>query len=333
MSSSRVLRLVLLFACVLAAGAAHAAVSCAEPYQVGHRLLRVGKTAVALWYPTVTPGRAHRYADGLVGDVAPGAVPLTGCGPFPLVVFSHGLGGCGIQSVFFTESLARRGYVVAAPDHADALFCTSDGSRPAKPQSAPPPLLDPGTWTAASYADRRFDVTAVLDTLLGERPWNALVAADRIGIAGHSLGGYTALAMTGAWPAWHDPRLRAALLFSPYALPLSLRGDLRAVRVPVMYQGADLDFFVTPFVEGPQGAYAVAHAPKYYAKLRAGHHFIWTNLLCAGIATVARCMAARPEAGLIVSYGVAFLDQYLKGRPQALLSSSASGLSGFAREP
>jgi len=38
----------------------------------------------------------------------------------PLVLFSHGLGGCALQTIFFTEELARHGYVVAAPDHADA---------------------------------------------------------------------------------------------------------------------------------------------------------------------------------------------------------------------
>ena len=39
---------------------------------------------------------------------------------WPLILFSHGLDGCGAQSKFLTEALAAHGYIVAAPDHADA---------------------------------------------------------------------------------------------------------------------------------------------------------------------------------------------------------------------
>ncbi|MCC6194822.1 MAG: alpha/beta hydrolase fold domain-containing protein, partial [Burkholderiales bacterium] len=222
-----------------------AASPCAAPFNVGYRVVRVGRLTAALWYPTLASERSTVYADGMPSTLAPGAPPLVSCGGFPLVVFSHGLGGCGIQSAFFTETLARHGYVVVAPDHADASFCSTDGSRPARPQTAPPPLLDPGAWNAGSYIDRRDDVRNVLDAMLRDPALRDAIAPDRIGIAGHSLGGYVALAMTGAWKDWHDPRLRAALVFSPYSLPLQLRGDLRAIRVPLMYQGADLDLFVT----------------------------------------------------------------------------------------
>lgn len=307
--------------------------SCAAPFKVGYRVVRFGRLTAALWYPTLANERSVAYADGMRGDVARDAPPLVSCGGFPLVVFSHGLGGCGIQSVFFTEALARRGYVVVAPDHADALYCSIDGSRPARPQSVPPPLLDPGSWNAGSYIERRDDVRSALDAMLRDPAFRDAIAPDRIGIAGHSLGGYVALAMAGGWKDWRDPRLRAALVFSPYSLPLSLRGDLRAIRVPLMYQGADLDLFVTPFIEGPQGAYAAANAPKYFAKLRGGHHFAWTNLQCAGIAGVAECARQRPEVALIERYGIAFFEEHLKGRPQPLLRGPAPELSAYLRDP
>ena len=38
-------------------------------------------------------------------------------GPYPLIVFSHGNGGLGVQSFFLTEYLASHGYVVVCPDH------------------------------------------------------------------------------------------------------------------------------------------------------------------------------------------------------------------------
>jgi hypothetical protein len=43
--------------------------------------------------------------------------PLAEDGPFPLIVFSHGNGGLGVQSFFLTEFLASHGYIVVCPDH------------------------------------------------------------------------------------------------------------------------------------------------------------------------------------------------------------------------
>jgi len=307
---------------------------CAGPFRVGYRIVRFGTVTAAVWYPSGTAQRAHTYAPGVVGHVAPAGEPLARCGRFPLVVFSHGVGGCAIQSVFFTETLARRGYVVAAPEHRDALLCSLEGrGQAAAAPVSPPSVFDPASWSAASYAERRDDIRAILDAMPREAPWSGVVDADRIGIAGHSLGGYVALAMAGGWPEWHDPRLRAALLLSPYSLPLSMRGRLRAVRVPVMYQGADFDIGVTPFLEGPEGAYAQSNAPKYYAKLRGGHHFVWTNLQCAGTAHVAACLASRPEARLINDYGIGFLDQHLAGTPHRFLRLGNPALSDYRFEP
>src|SRR5258708_2777765 len=38
----------------------------------------------------------------------------------PIIVFSHGFGACGRQSIFLTQALAGAGYFVVAPQHADA---------------------------------------------------------------------------------------------------------------------------------------------------------------------------------------------------------------------
>ena len=169
----------------------------------------------------------------------------------------------------------------------------------------------------------------VLDAALSESAWTGVVRPDRVGIVGHSLGGYAALGMVGGWNAWKDSRIKAALLFSPYSLPFSIRNTLSAIRVPLMYQGADLDLGITTFVEGPKGAYAHSNAPKYFTKLRAGHHFIWTNLQCAGENSVAACLRMRPEAKLINAYGLAFLDYYLKGTAHPILWRAEPALSNY----
>jgi len=243
------------------------------------------------------------------------------------VVFSHGLGGCGTQSLFFTETLARQGYVVAAPDHADAV-CRVDGSGGVLTPEQEPSVFDPKAWADATYADRKDDVELVIARMT-VGVWAGISDPDRIGVAGHSLGGYTALGVSAGWPAWRDGRIKAALLFSPYSLPFSIQTTLGGVQVPLMYQGADGDIGITPFLEGPKGAYAQSNAPKYFVKLRGGNHFTWTNILCAGEKTVANCLVDKPDVQLINAYGMAFLDRYLKQQSNSLLSSDGSGLSEY----
>lgn len=46
-----------------------------------------------------------------------GPAPETG---YPIIVFSHGFGGCNTQSTFLMEALAQAGYLVLAPNHKDA---------------------------------------------------------------------------------------------------------------------------------------------------------------------------------------------------------------------
>jgi len=46
-----------------------------------------------------------------------GTAPANG---HPLILFSHGFGGCNTQSVFLMQALAKAGYLVLAPNHRDA---------------------------------------------------------------------------------------------------------------------------------------------------------------------------------------------------------------------
>ena len=89
-----------------------------------------GRTApVAVWYPAAQAGDQVFDYNEQVGDgtaYPEAAADRTGA-PYPLIVFSHGLGGCGYQSVFYVENLARAGYVVAAMDHKDAAMCAMEG--------------------------------------------------------------------------------------------------------------------------------------------------------------------------------------------------------------
>jgi hypothetical protein len=304
-------------------------------YRVGYQILHLpAGTDVALWYPTAAPEQDYAYGLVVHGSAAFAAAPLAGQ-RFPLVVFSHGLGGGATQSVFFTETLARHGYVVAAPNHHDAVFHLGGMTLPSGgflDGAAGAKFFEPQNWTPASYADRRDDVEHVLDYLLATPPYRDAIDPARIGGAGHSLGGYTIAALAGCWRQWHDPRLKAALLFSPYIDPFLVQQRLGFLRVPVMYQGAEWDLGITPTLGRAGGAYDSSNAPKYFLRLRTGSHLVWSNALGRG-RNVADTLAQKPEARLIDDYGIAFLDRYLKGLDRPILTQPNPDLAIYRHDP
>jgi hypothetical protein len=99
-----------------------------------------------------------------------------------------------------------------------------------------------------------------------------------------------------------------------------------------MYQGAQGDIGIIPFLEGPNGAYARSNPPKYFIKLRGGNHFTWTDSRCAKEKTVASCIADKPEAQLVNAYAFALLDTYLKGQDDPLLTGPGAGLATYPHQ-
>jgi predicted dienelactone hydrolase len=222
---------------------------------------------------------------------------------YPLILFSHGFTGCGTQSRFLTEALAQAGYFVIAPNHHDALCGEDEADLFAKLASTRPkePFGNPGLWSAATYQDRRDDVEAVLDAVLKDQVFpDVPIDAGCIGLAGHSLGGYTVLGLAGAWPSWRDPRVKAVLALSPFCTPYIKKGDLPHLRIPVMYQGGSMDVGITPTVRSHGGAYELTSAPKFFVDFSGAGHFAWTNL-------------NRTYQPVINNYALAFFDRYLKG--------------------
>ncbi|HML11849.1 MAG TPA: hypothetical protein VK456_01000, partial [Xanthobacteraceae bacterium] len=218
-------------------------------------------------------------------------------------------------------------YVVAAPDHADALLCHTALRPPSAQRPAQPNVFKPDTWNDTTFADRRKDMAEVIDALLASGEFRPAIDAQNIGAAGHSLGGYVVVGMAGGWPSWLDPRIRAVLALSPYVMPFQVRKTLGGVRVPLMYQGGTLDVGVTPFLKGDEGAYRVANPPAYFVELKDAGHFAWAN--CGSAHTTAACLAAKDNLRLVDEYAIAFFDRYLKQMPEPLLTRKNPALAAF----
>ncbi len=233
---------------------------------------------------------------------------------FPLVIFSHGFHGMAAQSEFLMRALADAGYLVVAPNHRDAF---GNGKLIGRPEA---PFSKGSKWNDATYKSRGEDIERLVAVLKSEPKYVDMIDWTKVALIGHSLGGYTSLALGGAWSSWKMPEVKAVIALSPYANPFIGKGNLHGMNVPVMYQCGTADVGVTPFLTAPNGVYSETNSPAYLVEFQGANHFTWTNL---------NKQISREK--LIDHYCISFLDKYLKGdtkaRPEEKLPGVAMLLS------
>jgi predicted dienelactone hydrolase len=257
------------------------------PYAVGLRTVTVTDTgdaarsfSVDVWYPVdpdATSGVAnaeYSFIPGLgytsersFADAPPAE------GPFPLVVYSHGSGGFRWVATFFTEFLASKGFVVAAPDHtgntAIDSFTGASVDSPTNANNRPDDITD--TIDAVLAASNDPD-----DVLAGR------VDDSRIGLTGHSFGGFTALASVSGHTnavgtTIPDPRITAVVVMAPYTLLLS-DDELAAVDVPTMMISAT-DDLTTPIATNTERPWElISGRPLVRIDITAAAHNSFTDL-------------------------------------------------------
>lgn len=162
--------------------------------------------------------------------------PPVGAPPFPLVLFSHNVGGCRNQSAYLMAALAQAGMVVAAPDHADQR-CGQEFT----PPSLPPDIVNPALWDDARYAGRRVQLRELHTALLADPTVGPLIDSTMLALVGYSLGGYTVLGLAGALPGAQSDGLRVVVALAPYLWPYVNGGTPEAVKIPVLIQAGDQD--------------------------------------------------------------------------------------------
>jgi predicted dienelactone hydrolase len=209
-----------------------------------------------------------------------GATPATGS--FPLVEFSHGVTATGPEYIPVVQAWVRAGYIVAAP-----TFPLTSG---------------PGAGIADVVnqpADVSFVITSM--TALGANPGDPLfghIAPDCTAIAGHSLGAITTLA-TVYDSCCVEPRARAAISLSGWALPIDGGNYTNAPPVPLLLVHGDQDTTI-PIAESQQ-AFAELHGFRWFVTMHgAGHVSIFTP----------------PWGHVLLDAVVAFLNYQLKGDPR-----------------
>jgi len=308
------------------------------PYRIGYRLLTIPQEGqeplvVALWYPTdAGPGKMTYQVIGsrMLSDATQDAAPARG--PFPLVIYSHGGGGCATMGAAHAEALAEDGLVVAGPDHHDE-FRVARSDQPSAPD--PKRALEWLQWARGvsagaptKVAHRPAEVRATIDYLLARNAdpgsdLKGLFDPEKIGVMGVSFGAWTTQAVAGFIPSFRDDRIKAAVPIA--GRPGRMAGGFENVKIPLMMIFGEqetivlLDAASGSKTEGMVRDYERAHAPKYLVGIKGARHLDFGG---AGVSqrehpggefSTAQIRAADPVIGTVNRYCLAFFRRYLLG--------------------
>ncbi|MDQ4096413.1 MAG: S9 family peptidase [Actinomycetota bacterium] len=229
-------------------------------------------------------------ATGAVGaEPVEGAAPATAGGPFPLIVFAHGSGGGITNSLGLLRTWAAAGYVVAAPTF--------------------PFAANPADISADDYPNQPADMSFVASEIIslsqsGGGLLRGLVDPERLGAAGHSLGGFTTLGLVGH-ACCEDARFKAAVVLAGRQEQFP-NGDFdHSARTPILFVHGDVDERVR-YADG-RVAYMHAPAPKFLLTILDGDH-----------GAPYQGPPERADVRVVRASTLDFFDLYLRGDRDAL---------------
>lgn len=205
---------------------------------------------------------------------------------FPLIVYSHGFGATAASAMPTLESLASHGYVVAAVD-----FPLSTTGLP-------------GGLDLLDYTNQPGDVSFVITQMLKldrshGSPVYHQIEVHRIGVAGHSLGAVTTLAVSYN-SCCRDSRIDAAVeMDGELNVPIGPTGQFAGTyfkghNPPLLVVNGTKDT-IGPYVIS-QAIYAEAPGPKYFLSLIGAPH---------------EGFAMEPWSPIVNNTIAAFFDRYL----------------------
>jgi predicted dienelactone hydrolase len=258
-------------------------------------------------YPAATQGPPSQL-DLFTIEATAGAPPSSGS--FPLIVVSHGTGGSLLTHHDSMSALARAGFVIASVEHPRDNFRD-----------------DSGFGTDLQLIGRAHHIVALIDGVLAHAKIGGMVDRSRIGMSGHSAGGYTALLVAGAVPNFAlmeeyrkavpfdfyraradkvsnfrrkpgldvvaDPRVRAIFVMAPALGYVFDRNGLSKVEIPVRLYRPSADELLPHPWDAERIATMLPRQPEYQVLQGAGH-FVFLAPCSAAFAARVPIICADP---------------------------------------
>lgn len=223
--------------------------------------------------------------------------------PAPLIIFSHGLSASRDDMNELAEHLTSHGFAVAVVEHPNSNTQHIDNLLRGLAQEVAEP---------SEFIDRPLDITYLLDELQKRNQSGQLqnhLDFQRIGVVGHSFGGYTALALIGAnldFENLHrtcsqtefnsnlanaslllqcsalqvsereenlrDDRIQAAFVFNSIGSALFGEQGMQQVDTPVFMVAGSEDWIAPPLIEQICPFTWLDNPHKYLALIQGGGH-------------------------------------------------------------
>ena len=251
---------------------------------------------------------------GVTTHAFDGAQPRNG--KYPLVILSPGFENPRMTLTGLATELASRGYVVALVGHTyeDSGETLANGQTPSCPICDGGPMAPAPDTIAAS---RALDVSFVLDQLThGNTAWPLahLIDKNKIGMAGHSIGGAAAVTTMLT-----DPRVQAGVNLDGGFFPVPVVGQIRR---PFLMLGKDSDHTVSGDDYSWPQTWAALYGYKKWLAVAGANHASFTDVpILAAEAGIPMPPGIDAVRGMVITreYVTAFFDQTLKGIHSNLL--------------
>lgn len=286
--------------------------------------------------------------------------------PSPVIVVSHGVAEDRETFAYLAQHLASYGFAVAIIEH--------PGSDAKKFQQYFSGLAGPPE--ANELLDRPLDVKFLLDDLQRRSESDANLKGrlnlQQVGAIGHSLGGYTVLALSGAnidfeqvnkdcFPnrslnlsvflqcragelrpdsyQLSDPRIKAVMALNPLNSTVLGRNSLSQIQIPAMFVASSQDIFTPAVPEQIRPFTWLKTRDKYLVLIENGTHFSVSEKLNAPndkVLPVPESLIG-PNPALAQTYvkalSVALFESHLLNQQQYAPYLSASYAQFISQEP
>lgn len=250
-------------------------------------------------------------------------------GPYPVIIFSHGLGGSREGYAYLGRHWAGHGYISVHLQHKGSDIEVWRGS------SQPFQDLQHAAKNVVNAINRPKDVSFVIDQIEKlndkEGPMRGRFDLKRVGLAGHSFGAFTTLAgigqVLGKDHSLADARIVAAIPMSapvPAEVRMNLDDVYRPIKVPVFHMTGTDDHSPIGETTAEQRRLPFDHGaghPRYLLILKNANHMAFADQQFnpAG--------HNHQHHGWILMSSTAFWDAHLKRDPTA-----STWLDNFAKK-